>query len=123
MQPDNFILFLLQSPDDASAAINDISAFYNFRHTDYLPSILFLLSVGEKKKVLKNVLSTHQVQSIPVKEVSGKRKATMIARQHSCTLGEGLYSAKPSRKTKLRKTRMLHRGMRLCHQSMIFGLL
>lgn len=50
MQSYSFILFLLQSPDDASAAIKDISAFYNFRHTDYLPGILLLLSVGEKKK-------------------------------------------------------------------------
>lgn len=50
MQPYSFIHFLLQSPDDTSAAINDISAFYNFRHTDYLPNILLLLSVGGGKK-------------------------------------------------------------------------
>lgn len=50
MQPCSFMFFLLQSPDDASAAINDISAFYNFRHTDYLPSILLMLRVGEEKK-------------------------------------------------------------------------
>lgn len=75
MQPYSFILFLLQSPDDANAAINEISAFYNFRHTDYLPSILFLLSVGgKKKKFLKNMLSTHQIQSISVKEVMEKER-------------------------------------------------
>lgn len=124
MQSYSFILFLLQSPDDASAAIKDISAFYNFRHTDYLPGILLLLSVGEKKKkVFKNVLSTHQVQSISVKELSGKRKATVIAWQRSYALGEGLYFAKSSRKINLRKIRMLYRCMRLfCHQSMIFWL-
>lgn len=53
--PSTALFFLLQYQDDASAAIDAISAFYNFRLGPQHPCIAECV----KKKSLKMVLSTH----------------------------------------------------------------